>query len=164
MTGRNDLLNANVSAEINVNYRLAELGFITNKKDMDYIKQNYDKYAKDIAGAIHGKPIGGVPAGKKQVQQIAWNWGGVFYPNTAIKVRRSPGLSGEVVDQASWLYNKNDWVKFDQVIKKNGYWWIRFKYQAPGASKKHFYCAVCKITDKYERIKSEKYWGSIEWA
>ncbi|HAR6167696.1 TPA: CHAP domain-containing protein [Staphylococcus pseudintermedius] len=164
VTPRNDLLNVNVSAEINVNYRLSELGFITSKKDMDYIKKNYDKYAKDIAGAIHGKPIGGAPASKKQAKQTTWNWGGVFYPNQAIKVRREPGLKGEVVDKGSWLYNKNDWVEFYQVIKKDGYWWIKFKYQAPGASKKFFYCAVCKITDKEEKIKKEKYWGSIKWA
>ena len=40
ITPRNDLLNANVSAEINMNYRLTELGFITNKADMDWIKKN----------------------------------------------------------------------------------------------------------------------------
>ncbi len=27
---------------------------------MDWIKKNYDLYSKLIAGAIHGKPIGGV--------------------------------------------------------------------------------------------------------
>ncbi|MBO8751165.1 N-acetylmuramoyl-L-alanine amidase, partial [Staphylococcus aureus] len=63
VTPRNDLLNVNVSAEININYRLSELGFITNKKDMDWIKKNYDLYSKLIAGAIHGKPIGGLVAG-----------------------------------------------------------------------------------------------------
>lgn len=62
VTPRNDLLNVNVSAEININYRLSELGFITNKNDMDWIKKNYDLYSKLIAGAIHGKPIGGVVA------------------------------------------------------------------------------------------------------
>ncbi|RAL86156.1 N-acetylmuramoyl-L-alanine amidase family protein [Staphylococcus aureus] len=46
-----------------MNYRLSELGFITNKKDMDWIKKNYDLYSKLIAGAIHGKPIGGLVAG-----------------------------------------------------------------------------------------------------
>ncbi|MEW7487563.1 N-acetylmuramoyl-L-alanine amidase, partial [Staphylococcus aureus] len=51
VTPRNDLLNVNVSAEININYRLSELGFITNKKDMDWIKKNYDLYSKLIAGA-----------------------------------------------------------------------------------------------------------------
>lgn len=163
VTPRNDLLNVNVSAELNVNYRLAELGFITNKNDMDYIKKNTDKYCRDIAGAIHGKPIGGTLAGKSQVNRISWGLKGTFYPDRAIKVRRQPGLKGEVVDQASWLYNKDDWVKFDQVIKKDKYWWIRFKYQAPGSSKSYFYCAVCPITDKAEKIKNEKYWGSIKW-
>ncbi|NBL48040.1 amidase, partial [Streptococcus equi] len=66
ITKRSDLLHANVSAEINMNYRLAELGFITNKEDMDWIKKNSDKYAKLIAGAIHGKPIGGVVASKQK--------------------------------------------------------------------------------------------------
>lgn len=160
---RNDLLNVNVSAELNVNYRLAELGFITNKNDMDYIKENTEKYCRDIAGAIHGKPIGGTLAGKTQVNRISWGLSGTFYPDRAIKVRRQAGLNGEVVDQASWLYSKDDWVKFDQVIKKDGYWWIRFKYQAPGASKAYFYCAVCKITDKEEKIKNERYWGNIKW-
>lgn len=66
ITPRNDLLNANVSAEKNMNYRLTELGFITSKKDMDWIKKNSEKYSKLIAGAIHGKPIGGVVASSKK--------------------------------------------------------------------------------------------------
>ena len=103
------------------------------------------------------------PQAKHTKPKTTWNWSGVFYPNTTIKVRKSPGLKGAVVDRNSWLYNKNDWVKFDQVIKKDGYWWIRFKYQAPGSSKDHFYCAVCKMTDKKGRIKAEKYWGRIDW-
>ena len=49
ITKRNDLLNANVSAEINMNYRLTELGFITNTSDMNWIKKNSDKYSKLIA-------------------------------------------------------------------------------------------------------------------
>ncbi|MBD1728601.1 amidase, partial [Staphylococcus aureus] len=69
-----------------------------------------------------------------------------------------------VVEEDSWLYTKDDWVKFDQVIKKDGYWWIRFKYQREGSSTNDFYCAVCRITDKEQKIKNEKYWGTIEWA
>lgn len=130
---------------------------------MDYIKKNTDKYCREIAGAIHGKPIGGTVAGKTQVKRTSWNLKGIFYPDRAIKVRRQPGLTGEEVEKVSWLYSKNDWVPFDQVIKKDRYWWIRFKYQAPGSSKSYFYCAVCPITDKAEKIKNEKYWGSIRW-
>lgn len=93
--------------------------------------------------------------------KITWNWAGRFTANTTIKVRRAPSLSGEIVDTGSWIY-ANEWVDFVSVTKKDGYWWIKFKYPTnPGAG--YFYLAVCKITDKQERIKYEKYWGSISW-
>ena len=156
---RNDLLNANVSGRLNINYRLVEMGFITNKKDMDYLKKNYDKFSKELAGAINGKPIGGTSAGKKQ---ITWNWKGRFTANTTIKVRRKPGLNGAVVDKGSWIY-KNQWVDFVSVTKKNGYWWIKFKYPTnPKAG--YFYMAICKITDKNEKLKKEKnLFGKIKY-
>lgn len=165
VTPRNDLLNANVTGSLNLNYRLIELGFITSKKDMNYITENIDDFTKRIAEAINGRQIN-APKSKPSSKKITWNWGGTFYPNApkeGIRVRRSPGLNGAIVESGSWLYRKTDWVKFDRVIKKDGYWWIRFKYQAPGSSNKHFYCAVCKITDKQQKIKNEKYWGTIEW-
>lgn len=162
VTPRNDLLNANVAGRLNLNYRLVEMGFITNKHDMDYIKKNYDKFSKELAGAINGKPINGTSGGNKK---ITWHWKGRFYPNagkTGIKVRRKPGLNGAVVDKGSWLFTKDDWVDFVSVTKKDNYWWIKFKYPTnPSAG--YFYLAVCKITDKNEKIKNEKYWGSIEW-
>ena len=91
-----------------------------------------------------------------------WNWSGTFYPGETIKVRTKPGLHGGIVRDSDWLHNKNDWVKFDRLIKQDGYWWIRFKYPTnPGAG--YFYCAICKITDKKEQVRNEKYWGSIKW-
>ena len=175
ITTRNDLLNCNVAYNLNLNYRLVELGFITNKKDMDYLKKNYDAFSKELAGAINGKPIGGTPAGKSptknesvkpKAKQTVWNWKGTYYPqptnSKGIKVRRTPSTNGKLVDKDSFLYNPNHWVEFDQVIKKNGYWWIRFKYPT-NPSSGYFYCAVCRITDKKERIKKEKYWGKIKW-
>lgn len=57
-SGRDNLLNCNVSAEIGMNYRLVELGFITSAKDMKNIVNNLDAYCKAIAEGIHGKPIG----------------------------------------------------------------------------------------------------------
>ena len=164
ITTRNDLLNANVAYSENINYRLVELGFITSKKDMDYIKKNLQSFTKAIASGIHGKPIGGTTAGKKK--KITWKWPGRFYPNaskTGIKVRKNPGLKGKVVDKGSWLYTKDDWVDFISVTKKDGYWWIRFRFPTnPKAG--YFYCAVAKITDPKERIKHEKaMYGKINW-
>lgn len=122
--------------------------------DMVFIRPHF---ASNKVSAIARKA-----ATKVKSKKITWNWKGRFAPNTTIKVRRSPGLKGSVVDKGSWLYNKNDWVDFVSVTKKDGYWWIKFKYPTnPSAG--YFYCAVCKITDKKERIKKEKYWGSIEW-
>ncbi|MDW4244823.1 N-acetylmuramoyl-L-alanine amidase [Staphylococcus saprophyticus] len=156
---RNDLLNANVAGRLGTNYRLVEMGFITNKKDMNYLKKNYERFSKELAGAINGKPIGGTSAGSKK---ITWNWKGRFTANTTIKVRRKPGLSGAVVDKGSWIY-KNQWVDFVSVTKKDNYWWVKFKYPTnPKAG--YFYMAICKITDKKERLKKEKkLFGKIKY-
>lgn len=98
---------------------------------------------------------------KKSEKQITWDWKGHFTTNSTIKVRRSPGLKGSVVDASSWLL-PNQWVDFVSITKKDGYWWAKFKYPTnPKAG--YFYCAVCKITDKQERIKKEKYFGKISW-
>lgn len=55
---RSNLLNLNVAAQRGINYRLMELGFITNKTDMDKIKGNLDKYAKGIIEGITGENLG----------------------------------------------------------------------------------------------------------
>lgn len=104
---------------------------------------------------------------EKPTEKTKWDWAGTYYSqptnDKGIKVRKSPNTSGTLVDKNSWLYSKDDWVNFDQIIKADGYWWIRFKYVQPGSSKDYFYCAVCRITDPQEKIKNEKYWGTITW-
>ncbi len=104
-------------------------------------------------------------AAKVAPKKTKWAWKGRFFPNAkkGIRVRRSPSTSGATVDVNSWLFDKDDWVDFDQIIKANGYWWVRFKYPTnPSAG--YFYCAVCKITDKKERIKHEKdMFGTVKW-
>lgn len=55
ISGRNNLLQVNVAAEIGVNYRLVELGFITNTRDFNNFKNNNEAIAKDFAKAITGK-------------------------------------------------------------------------------------------------------------
>lgn len=155
---RNDLLNANVAGRLGTNYRLVEMGFITNKKDMNYLKKNYDKFSKELAGAINGKPIGGTSAGSKKTKQTKWNWKGRFTPNTAIKVRTSPSLKGKVVSNNVLSFTKVKTIKFNFIVKADGYWWISYTFKG-----KKYYSAICKITDKKERIKSEEYWGKLKW-
>lgn len=55
ISGRNNLLQVNVAAELGVNYRLVELGFITNSTDFNNIKKNRDMIAKGFAKALTGK-------------------------------------------------------------------------------------------------------------
>lgn len=155
---RNDLLNANVAGRLGTNYRLVEMGFITNKKDMNYLKKNYDKFSKELAGAINGKPIGGTSAGSKKAKQTKWNWKGRFTPNTAINVRTSPSLKGEVVSNNVLSFTKVKTIKFNFIVKADGYWWISYTFKG-----KKYYSAICKITDKKGRIKSEEYWGKLKW-
>lgn len=156
---RNDLLNANVAGRLGTNYRLVEMGFITNKKDMNYLKKNYDKFSKELAGAINGKPIGGTSAGSKKAKQTKWNWKGRFTPNTAIKARTSPSLKGEVVSNNVLSFTKVKTIKFNFIVKADGYWWISYTYKG-----KKYYSAICKITDKKERLKKEKkLFGKIKY-
>lgn len=166
ISARDNLLNVNIAKLKGVNYRLVELGFITSKKDMDNIKKNLQAYTKDIAQAITGGTIASTPV-KKPVKktpkkkQTTWNWSGRFTANTLIKVRKSPSINGAIVDKGSWI-KAGQYVPFYSVTKANGYWWIKFKYPTnPKAG--YFYCAICKITDKNEKLKKEKYWGKIKW-
>ncbi|WZK93684.1 N-acetylmuramoyl-L-alanine amidase [Staphylococcus phage SpP] len=135
---------------------LQAAGYSRVTSNLDKLVAKY--YKKEVSSPTKEKPSK-VPA---PGGQMAWNWKGKFTPNATIKVRKSPNLKGAIVNQNSWLYS-GDWVNFDKIIKADGYWWIRFKYVQPGSSKNYFYCAVCKITDKKEKIKNEKYWGKIDW-
>lgn len=120
-------------------------------------KHNYDfpmVFVRPIFKKAASKPA-------TTTKKITYNWRGRFTANSTIKVRRKPSLKGIVVNSGSWIY-KNQWVDFVSVTKKDGYWWIKFKYPSnPNAG--YFYCAVTKITDKQEKIKNEKYWGKIKW-
>jgi N-acetylmuramoyl-L-alanine amidase len=158
ITTRKDLLHCNLAYDLNINYRLIELGFITNKHDMDYITKNLKSFNKKLASAIHGKAIGGAPASKPK-PQTRWNWKGTFKPNTAIKVRTSPSLKGKVVSNDVLKFTKVKVIKFNFIVKANGYWWM--SYTSKG---KTYYSAMCKITDKKERIKHEKaFYGKLKW-
>ena len=85
VTPRNDLLNANVTGQLGLNYRLIELGFITSKKDMKYLTTHLDSFTKRIAEAINGRQIG-AKASKPSTSKNTWNWKGTFTANSTIKV------------------------------------------------------------------------------
>lgn len=57
VSGRNNLLQVNVAANIGMPYRLVELGFITNKADFQAINRNIDALCKAMAEAIAGGKV-----------------------------------------------------------------------------------------------------------
>lgn len=92
-------------------------------------------------------------------KQTKWNWKGKFKAKTAIKVRTSPSLKATVVAGDVMKFTKVKVIKFNFIVKAEGYWWISYTLKG-----KTYYSAVCKITDKQERIKHEKYWGKLTWG
>lgn len=58
---RTDLGNVNLFTEYGTNYRLLELGFITNPENLNYIQSNYDEVARDIIEIISGTEISTPP-------------------------------------------------------------------------------------------------------
>lgn len=151
---RGNLLNANVAANLNMNYRLVELGFITNKGDMDYLKKNYDDFSRAIAGAIHDAPIGGTSAGKdklppkKDVPQPSKNSGykvnkyGTYYKseegrftngNQPISVRTIGPFQSMPF---AYKFQPGGWCDYDEVMLQDnhlfiGYTWKGRRYYLP---------------------------------
>ena len=54
---RKDLLNLNLSQSLGIPYRLTELGFVSNKKDLALIRANLDKLAKEFIESVTGEKI-----------------------------------------------------------------------------------------------------------
>ena len=54
---RKDLLNLNLSFDYDVSYRLVELGFITNYKDLVKLRVNLDRIAKEFIEVVTGEKI-----------------------------------------------------------------------------------------------------------
>lgn len=69
-----------------------------------------------------------------------------------------PKVKGKVVSNNVSTFTKVKTIKFNFIVKADGYWWISYTFKG-----KTYYSAICKITDKKERIKLEKYCGKLKW-
>lgn len=146
---RNNLLNANVSAQLNMNYRLVELGFITSKKDMDYIKKNLSSFNKGIAEAIGGGVIADSTSTSKPVADkkptpapkpantgaYKTNKYGTIYK--AEKGRFTNGsqpiinrLNGPFLNQpVGYSFQPNGYTDYQYVLWQDGHVWIEYTWQ-----------------------------------
>ncbi|WP_241153397.1 N-acetylmuramoyl-L-alanine amidase [Enterococcus mediterraneensis] len=130
---RSDLLNLNVFAKRGISYRLVELGFITNKNDVDKLVKNIDAVAKDLIEAITGEKISGTaskPAAAKPVAKpkptpakpavIQLKVDGQFGNATARRLQEyfnTAGKDGIISHQYKQKYNQNIYAaQFDKTL------------------------------------------------
>lgn len=137
VSGRSNLQNVNIAANNNINYRLLELGFGTNKKDAEYMLENVEQYAKDLVNAIFketkkAEPVKIKPKTKPVQPKTSTVSGAKLVKNekarftvtasNGIKVRNAPSTNakhtGSLKKGASIVYNA--------VFEGNGYRWLRY--------------------------------------
>ena len=58
--------------------------------------------------------------------QVEWKWAGTFVPNTPIKVRTAPSMKGSIVSNDVMKYTGVKVIKFNSIVKEDGYWWISY--------------------------------------
>lgn len=128
--GRNDLLNINVAHKLGINYRLVELGFISNPNDMRKIRNSLNEYTKDIAKAIVGKDLPKVKNnmnGWKVNKHGTW-WKkerGTFTVGVQEIIARdsSPFRSAKM----NGTLKKGQSVIYDEVCLQDGHVWIGYQ-------------------------------------
>jgi len=111
---RDNLYNLNVFAHRGIAYRLVELAFITNKKEIEYVKKNYEAYAKDLVEAIDGQPVKSnpKPAPKQNNSDSTYT---VVYGDTLWGISQKYGMTVEELKKLNGL--KSDLIHPGQVLK-----------------------------------------------
>lgn len=143
-----------------------------NQANKNKLKDHFIKRIKHyMGGGTVSKPAN-KPASKPAVKpkpqkkgryETGWKYSGTFTVTAKEGIavyRGNRGLNKKnLVNKSSWL-NKGDWVNFDHLFYKNGLWWIRFKYAAPGASTNYFFMPVGKRNPKVN-FADAKLWGTV---
>lgn len=96
ISGRSNLANVNRAANGGVNYRLVELGFCTDKGDVDVMLNKTEQYAKDFVEALLGKTNTAKPSATANK---------VSSGNSSIKGKTIDTLANEVIQG---LYGSGD--------------------------------------------------------
>lgn len=173
---------AEENAALYIAYVLKQYGW-----GIDRLKRHYDWSGKDCPHKMHAtnsyqafrnrvqahlnalnsnaskpakQPVAKPKPAKKGRYETGWHWSGTFTANTTIVVRKgNRGTNNPAVGKESYI-KKGDWVNFDHLFYKNGYWWIRFKYAAKGASTNYFFMPVGERNPKIN-FADTKLWGTV---
>ena len=113
--GRRDLQNPNIARHRGINYRLAELCFVTNANDVKKLLASLDEVAKGIIEAMTGETLKD-PIKPKEVAQDEWSIR-VQKLMTDHRIMSDGGWDQPVTKEmvASWLYTLL--VRLDEVRK-----------------------------------------------
>lgn len=150
IVGRSDLANPKRAAARGINYRLAEVGFISNAEDRSIFDARMTEIADAILEAAGIKPSGeadapSAPPGGQGQASAAAGFGGTYRCTVdGLNVRTAPSLSGKVVAQ----YSKGQTVVLDDWYEiADGWVWGRYTGAQSGQKR---YVAVGKATGKPE--------------
>lgn len=150
---RSDLANPKRATAKGYNYRLVEVGFISNSEDVKIVTERLDEVCEAILKSF-GIPVVGnsspAPAPEPEPQptpqpepepQPSKNFGGVYRCNVnGLRVRTAPSLSASVVA----TYNRGATVTLDDWYTiKDGWVWGRYTGAQSGQKR---YVAVGKPT------------------
>lgn len=113
ISGRGDLLNPTLAKNNNINYRLVECAFISNKADMDLLNKNLDGFARDMVKAICGsvKSAPAKPASKPATAKTHK----VVSGDSLWAIGNKYGVS--VANLKAWNNLKSDLIVPNQVLK-----------------------------------------------
>lgn len=149
---RNDMANPKRAANRGINYRLAEVGFISNPEDRTVFDSRTEEIADAILSAAGIVPSGSAaPAPSKPAtpsplaptngEHTGTGFGGRYRCTVdGLRVRTAPSLSGSVVAS----YNKGQTVVLDDWYKiADGWVWGRYTGAQSGQKR---YVAVGKPT------------------
>lgn len=154
---RNDLANAKRAANRGINYRLAEVGFISNAEDRNIFDTRITEIADAVLEAAGIKPSGdaatspapspapSVPSVPNSAEKTGTGFGGTYRCTVSkLNVRDAPGLNGNVVTS----YTKGQTVVLDDwYVSADGYIWGSYTGAQSGQKR---YVAVGRATGKPE--------------
>lgn len=124
---------------------------------------NKGSTASKPANKPASKPAAKPKPQKKGRYETGWKYSGTFTVTAKEGIAvyaNTHGMNAKnLVDKASWL-KKGQWINFNKLFYKNGYWWIQFKYAAAGASTAYFYAPVGQRNPKIN-FADAKLWGTV---
>lgn len=119
ISGRNNLYNCNVAMNNGINYRLIELGFGTNAKDVHAMINNVEAIAKDFAIALTGKATSAPVTPTKETVKNPSSTPTLNKTIDALAREVIQGTYGDGEDRKKALGDKFDAVqaKVDQLLR-----------------------------------------------